>query len=131
MPLITACVLAYAAGALAGLRDLAWLILAAAVPVIWHGATKRRDRIALAAVTVAGLANGTALMRSWEQCRERLIRASSVEVVLAGAPAPGTFVAGRHHCGIRVGIAVERGRAAEGARVSATGEIAKGRNGIE
>lgn len=130
MPLITACVLAYAAGLLSGFAGASGLLLAAAAPVIWYGSAKPRDRIALTAVAVAGLANGTAITRSRERCLERLIRAASIEFTLAASASPGTFATGHHECGIRVGVAVERGRAAEGARIIARGEIAEGRNGI-
>src|SRR5258705_7054098 len=104
MPLVGAAVLAYAAGLLSGFGGaVAWTI-AAAVGVVWLCARRGRERLALAALAVAGFAIAVVERRSTAACTERLVRAVSFEATLGADAGPGAFVPGRHACGVAVRV---------------------------
>lgn len=130
MPLVTAALLAYVCGLLSGVSDGgAWTLSAGGV-VVWLGARSTRERIALAALLVAGFAAGIASESNRTRCERRLLALAAVEVTLASEASPGAFVAGRHACGVNVRLAVRHGAAPAGARVSARGTPIRGRAGI-
>src|SRR5688500_11931215 len=115
MPLVTATILVYAAGLLAGFGGaLIWPAAAAAL-VVWHGARTRRDRLALAVIAIAGGVTATVARKAESSCGERLVHAKAWEVMLGADASPGAFVPAQHACGIRLRIAVAAGRAAAGA----------------
>ena len=130
MPLVTATILAYAAGLLSGFGGAFIWTAAAAVIVVWRGARTQRERIALGAVAVAGFATATSARNIESSCFDRLAIAVEWEVTLEADASPGAFVGGRHSCGVMMRIAVERGVAVAGARVRVRGEASKGRGGL-
>lgn len=128
MPLVTAAVLAYAAGLLAGFGATSIWILAAAVLLICGSARKRRDRVALVAIAAAGLSTASAARAAESSCAERLSRAQEWRVRLSGEASPGVLVRARHGCGVTLRIAVAVGRAPPGARVLVRGVVTKARS---
>ena len=93
MPLITATVLAYAAGLLAGFGGaFIWSALAAAF-VVARGARTTRERLALAAVAVAAFATATTVRSAESRCLERLSHTNEWDVTIASdaakVPTPG------------------------------------------
>lgn len=129
MPLITAAVLAYAAGLLAGYGGPVLWTAGAIVLVIAHGATNR-DRILLALVAGAGWLTADTGRRSAEDCERALLAASLWRVRLVADASPGTFVPARHECGVRVSLSIVEGRAASGAVVEARGVATRGKGAI-
>ncbi|MEX2153495.1 MAG: DNA internalization-related competence protein ComEC/Rec2 [Gemmatimonadaceae bacterium] len=130
MPLVTAAVLAYAAGLLSGFGGVSIWMLAAAALVVWGGARTRRDRTALATIAIAGFATASIARGAQASCFERLLAAPEWEVTLAGDASPGAFVLGRHSCGVKLRIAAAEGRAAAGARVVVRGDAVRARDAI-
>lgn len=122
MPLITSTVLAYAAGLLSGFGGAFVFTAAAAGLVVWLGARGRRERLSLAAVAVAGFAIASVSSAIATNCLEAGARARSWELTLEGDASPGEFVAARDACGVQFRLSVEKGRAANGARVGVRGE---------
>jgi len=130
MPLITAAVLAYAAGLLTGFGGAAFHTALACVAVIRFGARTRRDVVALAALGVAGCGVAAAARGERERCVERLLRRDAWELRLAGDAAPGSFVPAAHVCGARFRLAVTGGHAPAGATIIASGRPAPSRDGL-
>jgi competence protein ComEC len=130
VPLVTAAILAYAAGLLSGFGAAFIWTAAAAALVVWGGARATRERLALGAVAVAGFASATSTRAIESSCLERLAAAVEWDVTLMADASPGAFVAARHSCGVTLKIAVERGVAVAGARVRVRGEASKGRGGL-
>ena len=130
MPLVTAAVLAWTAGLLAGFTHATLVLLAIVPAVVLLGAAGRRDRIALGAIAAAGLAIGHMDGAAAAACASDPARARRWHVTLEGDAAPGAFVTGRTACGARVRMAVEQGRAAAGSRVAVVGEPIAGRAGL-
>lgn len=130
MPLVTAAVLAWTAGLLAGFAHATPTLLAGALAVVLLCATRRRDRIALAAIAAAGLVVGHADRGAAARCAADLARARRWLVTLDSDAAPGAFVTGRAACGARVRIAVQEGRGPAGSRVVVAGESVAGRAGL-
>lgn len=130
MPLVTATILVYAAGLLAGFGDALIWATAAASLVIWHGARTQRDRLALAVIAIAGGVTATVARKAESSCSAQLVHSKAWEVTLAADASPGAFVPAHHACGVRLRIAVASGRAAAGAQVVVRGEAAKARGAI-
>src|SRR5437867_1020130 len=132
MPLVAAAVLAYAAGLLAGFGGAFVFTLIAAAVVVWRGAPtrRRRERVALAALVVAGFSTAASARVVESSCLDRLMRVGEWQVVLAADASPGAFVSGRHSCGVDLKVSVERGRAAAGSRVTVRGEATRARGSI-
>jgi competence protein ComEC len=130
VPLVTATILAYAAGLLSGFGGAFIWTAAAAALVVWRGARMPRERVALGAVAVAGLATATSARSVESSCFDRLAHAVEWDVTLAADASPGAFVGGRHSCGVTLRFAVERGVAVAGARVRVRGVASKGRGGL-
>jgi competence protein ComEC len=130
VPLITATILAYAAGLLSGFGGAFVWTAAAAALVVWRGAGTPRERLALGAVAIAAFATAASTRNVESSCFDRLAHAVEWDVTLAADASPGAFVPGRHSCGVTLRIAVERGVAAAGARVRVRGEASKGRGGL-
>lgn len=129
MPIVTAAVLAYAAGLLAGF-GAAFVWAAAAVAAVVAGGRTGRDRLCLAAIAVAGLSTATAGERTTDDCRRQLLQRRAWEVTIDAEADAGAFVLARHACGVRFRMAIASGRAAAGARVAVTGAATAGRDGI-
>ena len=130
MPLVTATVLAYGAGLLAGFgAAFIWSALAAGF-IVARGARTTRDRVALSAVAVAAFATAASVQAAESRCLARLSHASEWDVTLAADASPGAFVSGTHACGVTLRIAVERGQAMAGARVLVRGEAVSARGSI-
>lgn len=130
MPLVTAAVLAYAAGLFTGFGGAFIWTAAAGALVVWRGARAARDRLALCALAVAGFAFAGNARAASERCRERLLRDRAWEVTLEGDAEPGAFVRARHECGVAVRLAVVGGHARSGARVTTAGSAARSRDGL-
>lgn len=130
MPLVTAAVLAWAAGLLAGFANAPATMLIGALAVVLLCATARRDRIALAAIAAAGLVIGHVDRLAAGRCATDIARARRWQVVLDSDASPGAFVSGRAACGARVRMAVQDGRAPGGSRVAVSGESVAGRGGL-
>lgn len=130
MPLITAAVLAYAAGLLTGFGGAFLWTATAALLVIWHGGHSARDRVALAALAAAGLALATRAGDVRERCRERLLRTTAWELTLEDDADAGDLARARHRCGVMARVAVSEGAARAGARVAVAGAVTRSRNGI-
>ena len=130
MPLVTAAVLAYASGLLAGFNALPLVLLGVAALCVWFGAERRRDRLALAALCVAGMALGHAGRTRSDACVEWMLRTGSALVRLHGDAKPGAFVGGQARCGSRVRLAVTRGRAADGSTATIYGKAVAARSGV-
>lgn len=130
MPLVTACVLAYAAGLLTGLTTFAaWTVPALALVVV-NGARCRRDRLALLALGAAGAAMGHVAGVEDRACLSSLAGSRQWTVRIEADVAPGSFVRGRAACGARVRLAVSDGRAPSDALVQATGEVTRSFAGV-
>lgn len=130
MPLVTAAVMAWTAGLLAGFAHAPLTMLAGALAVVLLCATRRRERVALAAIAAAGLATGHADRGAAVRCAAGVAHARRWLVTLEGEAAPGAFVAGRAACGARLRLAVEDGRGPPGSRVVVAGEPVTGRAGV-
>jgi competence protein ComEC len=129
VPLVTAAVLAYAAGLLAGYGGPILWTGTAIVLVIVQGATSR-DRILLSLVAAAGLLAAMAGSQASRDCERSLLRQRVWRLRLAADAAPGAFVPARHDCGVRVSLAVTEGRAAHGALIHARGIATRGKGAI-
>lgn len=130
MPLVTAAVMAYSAGLLAGFGALPVILLGAAALCVYFGAERSRDRLALSALCAAGIALGHAGRSRNHACAELALRTGAAVVQLHGAAAPGAFVAGSATCGTRVRVAVSDGRAAEGATAVVQGQAVASHGGV-
>jgi len=130
MPLVAAATLAYATGLLCGFGAASSWSIAVVGLVVWHGARHARERIALVAMAIAGLAIATSTRKSSERCVAALARAREWRLTLEGDATPGAFVPARHACGAAVRISVEEGRASVGAPVLVTGEAVQGKAGL-
>ncbi|HMC56191.1 MAG TPA: DNA internalization-related competence protein ComEC/Rec2 [Gemmatimonadaceae bacterium] len=123
MPIIAAAVFAYAAGLLAGFGDagssVTWLVAAAYVVA---RVRRQRDRIAIAAISVAGLASAVTAERARRACTDRVLTGTPFEATLDADAAPGSFVPATVRCGsrVRLAIAVGDGRAGAGVVVRGT-----------
>ena len=129
MPLVTAALLAYVCGLLSGLAGLSAPPLAAAVAVIWLGATRARDRIALSTLLACGVAAGSASADSIARC-ERAVLRGAVTATLLDEGAPGAFVAAHADCGVRLRVAVREGSAVGGSTVLVRGRVSRSRGGL-
>jgi len=130
MPLVTAAVLAYAAGLLTGFGGAGGWTAGAALVIAWAGARVPRDRLALAGIAIAGFAAASSTASADAACARRLLAAPEWELTLANDADPGAFVRARHACGITVRLAVRDGRAPAGARVRARGHATDGSWGV-
>jgi competence protein ComEC len=130
MPLVTAAVLAYAAGLLSGFGGAFVWTLGAAALVVWRGARTGRERLALTALAVAGFGTATAARIVESSCIERLTGAREWELRLVAEATPGAFVPAQHACGLELRISVERGHARAGSRVHVRGEAARARGSV-
>lgn len=130
MPLVTAAVMAYAAGLLAGFSALPLVLLGVGAMCVYFGAERPRDRLALAALCAAGIALGHAGRARTEACAERVVRTGAAVMQLSAAATPGAFVAGEASCGTRLRVAVSGGRAAEGSTVVVRGKAVASHGGI-
>ena len=129
MPLVASAVTTYAAGLLAGIGDApGWSLLAMAVVILF--ASQPRDRLALVAVGVGGLAAGHVTAETERRCVTRELAAREWTVVLESDASPGAFLRARHDCGSVSRLAVVSGTAPAGARVVATGDATRGRPGM-
>src|SRR5688572_24509942 len=106
MPLVTAVVLAYAAGLLSGFGGAFLWTASGALVVVWVGGRTGRDRIGLAAVSVAGFTMATAARKSQSACLESMPAHRAWVVTLSNDASPGAFVGARHRCGVRFQLAV-------------------------
>ena len=129
MPLITAAVLAYAAGLLTGFGGAVPWSLAALVLVVAHTATTR-DRLVIALVGVAGGLTAYSGRQAATRCESALLAASVWQVRLDADAFPGGFVPARHQCGVRVSLSIVEGRAPNGAVIEARGSATRGKNAI-
>jgi competence protein ComEC len=121
MPLVTAAVMVFAAGLLAGFGALPVVLIAAAALSVYFGAEHPRDRLALSALCAAGVSLGNAGRSTKDACIEHALRTGAALVQLHGAATPGAFVGGEASCGARVRLAVIEGRAEEGSAVEVQG----------
>lgn len=130
MPLVTAAVLAYAAGLIAGFGGpFAWTSTAI-VLVVCYGGRTGRDRWLLAVVAAAGWTTAHIGRQAESRCADRLLSAGGWRLTLLADASPGAFVPSRHDCGVRVSLAVAEGRGANGALVEARGTATRGKGAI-
>ncbi len=129
MPLVTAALLAYVCGLLSGLDGVSVSPLAAGASVVWLGGRRGRERVAIAAIVVAGVTAGTESVAATTACEQRAI-AGPVEATLNDDASPGAFVPARLDCGVVVRIAVRDGAAPGGSRVIVQGTVARSRRGL-
>lgn len=130
MPLITAAVLAYAAGLLTGFGGaFMWTALATAAVVGW-GDRQGRNRLALAGLAVAGFAMASGARAAEVRCAEGLATRHRWDVTLESDASPGAFVRARHACGLALRVAVTAGSAPSGGRVALRGEASRHRTGL-
>lgn len=130
MPLITAAILAYAAGLLTGFGGaFVWTTIGAAIAIV-QGSRRPRERLALAALAAAGFAIASTASAATDTCLAHLAARHSWELTLDADAAPGAFVPARHACGVKVRLALESGRAEAGARVVARGDAARARDAL-
>jgi competence protein ComEC len=131
VPTIAAAVLAYAAGLLAGFAASATAALWA-IGVVCVGATLRRgrDRLAIAAIAVAGFSAAVAADRTRNGCVAHVLTAAAFEVRLDADAEPGAFVPALASCGARIRVAVSRGNALAGSRVLVRGSATRARGGV-
>ena len=122
MPLVTAAVLAYSSGLLAGFSALPIVLLGVAALSIHFGSERARDRLALGALCVAGIALGHAGRARESACAARVLRDDAAFIRLHAPAKPGAFVGGEALCGTRVRVAVARGLAADGSTVMVQGK---------
>jgi competence protein ComEC len=130
MPLVTAAILAYASGLLAGFGGAAVWFLGAAFVVIWSGGRTSSDRIGLAGVAAAGFAFASAARESQAACVRDLRPRGNWEVTLATDAAPGAFVRAEHSCGVRFRLGVANGTARAGSLIAATGTATRSADGL-
>jgi competence protein ComEC len=129
VPLITAAVLAYAAGLLAGYGGAIVWTGAAIALVVAHGATGR-DRALVAVVAVAGCLTAYSGHEAAQSCESALLRAQAWRVTLRADAFPGGFVPAQHACGVRVSLSIADGRAPNGATVEVAGTATRGKGSI-
>jgi competence protein ComEC len=130
VPLVTAVVLAYAAGLLTGFGGAVVWTAAAVVLVVWWGGRTPSDRLALAAVGVAGFAIAASARDAEHECLDALRGRAVWEVTLLNDASPGAFVGARHNCGARFRLAVTTGSAPSDAVVIVAGAIAQAPGGL-
>lgn len=119
----------YAAGLLAGIGSApGWSLCAGVAVLLLTG--QARDRLALLAIGVGGLAAGHATGESDRACGARESTARQWMVVLEAEASPGAFVRIRFGCGITGRLAVVEGTAPAGAGVIAAGNVTRGRAGL-
>lgn len=129
MPLVTAAVLAYAAGLLAGYGGAVLWCVAAIVLVVAHGST-RLDRALIALVAAAGCLTAYSGRAAANACESALLAGDVWQVRLEADAFPGGFVPARHACGVRVSLSVSEGRAPNGATVEARGTATRGKGAV-
>ena len=126
---MTAAVLAYAAGLLAGYdAPILWTGGAIAL-VVAHGSGSR-DRVLLGLVAAAGWLTAASGREAAERCRETLLLQARWHVRLLADAGPGTFVPAMHACGVRVSLSVVEGRGASGAVVETRGTMTRGKGAL-
>ena len=130
MPLVTAAVLVYCAGLLAGFGSAVLWTLAAAGLVIWQGARTSRDRVALAALGLAAYLTASSARAYERACATRLLHETSWVVTLARDAEPGAFVSATHECGVRFRVAIRSGRAAATSLVRVQGNAVRARDAV-
>ena len=134
MPLILAAAIAYAAGLLLGFGGAFVPGLVGAALIVLASLVRRDALVAALALTGAvGLALAREEGQSAASCRSLLERAVEWTVELDDAAAPGAYVRGRAssgRCTMRVALAVERGKAPAGARVTARGQALLGERSL-
>ena len=130
MPLVTAGILAYASGLLAGFGGAALWFLAAAAWVAWSGGRKRSDRLALIGLAAAGLALAATRKSAEERCYAELQSRRRWELVVRADASPGAFVRATHACGARFRLAIVSGAAPAGATIAASGPPTRSPAGI-
>ena len=129
MPLVTAAVLAYAAGLLCGFGTSPPWSIAALGTVVVAGSRDGRSRLALIALGVAGVAAGDAHIQRTMRCAERLAATPVWILTLQSAASEGSFVRATAACGVHVRLAVVGGGAEAGASVRASGAV-QGRQSV-
>jgi len=129
MPLVTAALLAYVCGLMSGLAGFDAVTLVAGAVVAWWAGRRLRERIALSALVVAGVAAGAASTAATEAC-ERQLSSGAATVTLDDDASPGAFVPAHAECGAVLRIAVREGVAPGGARVVARGTMSRARGGL-
>lgn len=130
MPLVAAATLAYAAGLLSGFGGAFFWTAGAALLVVWQGAPRSRERIALLAVAVAGLSTAVTARSADGRCIERMLRVHRWQLTIESAASPGAFVAARHSCGVAFRLSVRQGHARAGSRVDVVGHATRSRIGL-
>jgi competence protein ComEC len=129
VPLVTAAVLGYAAGLIAGYGGpLLWT--GAAITLVVGQAVSGRDRVLLALVAAAGALTASTGRKAASECEAALRGAAAWRVILDADAAPGEFVRSTHACGVRLSLAVVEGRAPRGAVIEATGSATRGKGAL-
>jgi competence protein ComEC len=129
MPLVTAALLAYVCGLLSGLATPSLALFVAGAAVAWWGGRRFHERVALAALLVAGVAAGRESAAATARCEERAAQGTIV-ATLGDDASPGAFVPARLDCGAVVRVVVRDGSAPAGSRVVARGTVMRGRSGL-
>ncbi len=132
MPLFATAVAAYAAGLLLGFAGaIVPAAAAAAAGLAWAWGTRRAPAAALGALVLAGALVARATARDDDRCRRALGARPAIRVMLEAPAGPGALVRARAvGCHADVVLSVERGTAAAGAAVTASGPVARSRRGL-
>lgn len=128
MPLVTAVVLAYAAGLLVGFGVAPPWAGGALALVLAAAASK--DRLALTALGVAGFAVAQDVRGDERRCADRLAGAPWLVATIVTEASPGAFVRGTGDCGAPLSAAIREGRARAGARVELRGTPTRTARGV-
>ncbi len=134
MPLITAAVLCYCAGLLAGFAGYALVAIVSVIAALLASIVRQDLRLAaLGAIVAAGAMIAAADDDGSRRCRATAATAGQWVAVLDAAAAPGAFVPATVHargCASRASIAIEHGAVPAGARAVVRGEGVASKRGI-
>jgi competence protein ComEC len=132
MPLVAVALVAYVAGLFAGFANSIALVGLATVAAAVVGF--RRGRAAaggIAALCVAGAIIARTCEREDTDCLNLALHSQPITLVIEDSIGPGGFGRARlAACGAAASVAVERGTAAAGSRVSVRGEVAQTQRGL-
>src|SRR5688500_9762896 len=129
MPLVTAAVLAFAAGLLTGFGGAFGWTAAAMLAVVVAGGREGRERIAIAGIAIGGLAVAQAEAAARAVCQAAQPAATTWAGVLVDDASPGAFVRVKQDCGLTIRAAVAAGASKGGSRVRLRGDVARGNAG--
>jgi competence protein ComEC len=131
MPIVSYALAAYLAGLLAGFAD-SLLVAGIVVVIAAIAGHARKLAVALAALAVAGFVAARDAARRDAECAQAANRAEAITVIVDDSVAPGALARGRlASCATPATLFADRGTAAAGSVVRATGLVSRTARGIQ